>query len=212
MAKRPRSGNAFDQLKAAALAYPEAWEDHPWGETVIKVRGKIFLFLFESEEGLKISLKLPRSREFALEYPFTKPTGYGLGKPGWVTSSFAPKESRPSMCSRLGSTRATAPWRRRSWRRRCPLPTVTRLPGLDPGSGWPSASNCNNGSGPPSLTIACTLPGCANGRFAIHFAQPQKRTRRTVQSRHRLPAICVAEKYQTGSGFYRRARARSFAA
>jgi len=135
MAKRPRSGNAFDQLKAAALAYPEAWEDHPWGETVIKVRGKIFLFLFESEEGLKISLKLPRSREFALEYPFTKPTGYGLGKPGWVTSSFAPKESRPSMCSRLGSTRATAPWRRRSWRRRCPLPTVTRLPGLDPGSG-----------------------------------------------------------------------------
>ena len=95
MAKRPRSGNAFDQLKAAALAYPEAWEDHPWGETVIKVRGKIFLFLFESEEGLKISLKLPRSREFALEYPFTKPTGYGLGKAGWVTSSFAPKEKPP---------------------------------------------------------------------------------------------------------------------
>ena len=95
MTKRPRSGNAFDRLKAVALAYPEAWEDHPWGETVIKVRGKIFLFLFESEEGLKISLKLPRSREFALEYPFTKPTGYGLGKAGWVTSSFAPKEKPP---------------------------------------------------------------------------------------------------------------------
>ena len=95
MAKPPRSSNAFDRLKAAALAYPEAWEDHPWGETVIKVRGKIFLFLFESEEGLKISLKLPRSREFALEYPFTKPTGYGLGKPGWVTASFAPKEKPP---------------------------------------------------------------------------------------------------------------------
>jgi predicted DNA-binding protein (MmcQ/YjbR family) len=93
--KRPRSGNAFDRLKAAALAYPEAWEDHPWGETVIKVRGKIFLFLFESEEGLKISLKLPHSREFALEYPFTKPTGYGLGKAGWVTSSFAHKEKPP---------------------------------------------------------------------------------------------------------------------
>ena len=95
MAKRPRSGNAFDRLKAVALAYPEAWEDHPWGETVIKVRGKIFLFLFESGEGLKISLKLPHSREFALEYPFTKPTGYGLGKAGWVTSSFAPKEKPP---------------------------------------------------------------------------------------------------------------------
>ena len=95
MAKRPRSGNAFDQLKAAALAYPEAWEDHPWGETVIKVRAKIFLFLFEGEDGLRVSLKLPRSREFALEYPFTKPTGYGLGKAGWVTASFAPKVKPP---------------------------------------------------------------------------------------------------------------------
>ena len=71
MAKRPRSGGAFERLKAAALVYPEAWEDHPWGETVIKVRGKIFLFLFEDEDGLRVSLKLPRSREFALEYPFT---------------------------------------------------------------------------------------------------------------------------------------------
>jgi len=95
MAKRPRSSNAFDRLKAAALAYPESWEDHPWGETVIKVKTKIFLFLFEDEDGLRVSLKLPRSREFALEYPFTKPTGYGLGKAGWVTSSFAPREKPP---------------------------------------------------------------------------------------------------------------------
>jgi predicted DNA-binding protein (MmcQ/YjbR family) len=95
MAKRPRSSNAFDRLKAAALAYPESWEDHPWGETVVKVKAKIFLFLFEDEDGLRVSLKLPRSREFALEYPFTKPTGYGLGKAGWVTSSFAPREKPP---------------------------------------------------------------------------------------------------------------------
>ena len=33
--------------------------------------------------------------EFALEYPFTQPTGYGLGKSGWVTASFAPKEKPP---------------------------------------------------------------------------------------------------------------------
>src|SRR5262252_3733245 len=100
MAKRPRSSNAFDRLKAAALAYPESWEDHPWGETVIKVKTKIFLFLFEDEDGLRVSLKLPRSREFALEYPFTKPTGYGLGKAGWVTSSFAPREKAASRCAR----------------------------------------------------------------------------------------------------------------
>ena len=95
MAKAVRSGKAFERLKAAALAYPDSFEDHPWGETVVKVRGKVFIFLWESEEGLRVTLKLPRSREFALEYPFTKPTGYGLGKAGWVTSIFAPKEKPP---------------------------------------------------------------------------------------------------------------------
>ena len=85
----------FDRLKAFALAYPEAREDHPWGETVIKVRGKIFVFLGEDEGALHLSVKLPRSREFALEYPFTRPTGYGLGKSGWVSASFAAKEKPP---------------------------------------------------------------------------------------------------------------------
>jgi hypothetical protein len=44
MARGSGSRKPFDILKAAALAYPEAWEDHPWGETVVKVRAKIFLF------------------------------------------------------------------------------------------------------------------------------------------------------------------------
>jgi len=85
----------FDRLKAFGLAYPEAREDHPWGETVIKVRRKIFVFLGEDEGALHLSVKLPRSREFALEYPFTRPTGYGLGKSGWVSASFAAKEKPP---------------------------------------------------------------------------------------------------------------------
>ena len=120
MAKRPRSGNAFDRLKAAALAYPEAREDHPWGETVIKVRGKIFLFLFEDEDGLRISLKLPHSREFALEYPFTKPTGYGLGKAGWVTASFAPKVKPP--------LDVLVAWHDESYRAVAPKKLVAALP------------------------------------------------------------------------------------
>jgi predicted DNA-binding protein (MmcQ/YjbR family) len=94
MARRP-AAKPFDQLKAFALAYPEAWEDHPWGETVIKVRAKIFLFLHLDGEGLRLSVKLTRSREFALEYPFTSPTGYGLGRSGWVTASFAPRQAPP---------------------------------------------------------------------------------------------------------------------
>ena len=100
MARGSRSKTPFDSLKAAALAYPEAWEDHPWGETVIKVRAKIFLFLHEGEEGLRLSVKLPRSREFALEYPFTKPTGYNLGKSGWVTASFCGQGEAAAGCAR----------------------------------------------------------------------------------------------------------------
>ena len=73
------------RLRAAALGYPETTEDHPWGETAFKVRGKVFLFLFRGVEGLSFSMKLPVSREFALVWDFASPTGYGLGKSGWVT-------------------------------------------------------------------------------------------------------------------------------
>jgi predicted DNA-binding protein (MmcQ/YjbR family) len=72
-------------LRAYALAFPETKEDHPWGESAFKVKGKTFLFLSRHDGGLNLSMKLPRSREFALDYPFTQPTGYGLGKAGWVT-------------------------------------------------------------------------------------------------------------------------------
>ncbi|HEY4231174.1 MAG TPA: MmcQ/YjbR family DNA-binding protein, partial [Thermoanaerobaculia bacterium] len=42
-----------------------------------------------------LSVKLPVSCEEALELPFTKPTGYGLGKAGWVSASFAAKNAPP---------------------------------------------------------------------------------------------------------------------
>jgi len=77
------------RLRAAALAYPEVEEHHPWGESAFKVRGKVFLFLFRGEDQLSFSMKLPASREFALVWDFTEPTGYGLGKSGWVTCKLA---------------------------------------------------------------------------------------------------------------------------
>ena len=57
------------QLRAAALAYPEAAEEFPWGERVIKVRGKIFLFLGAVEGRLRLSVKLPQSFLDALTVP-----------------------------------------------------------------------------------------------------------------------------------------------
>ena len=80
--------DAADRLRAQALAYPETTEDFPWGHSAFKVKGKSFLFLATDEGWLSLSMKLPASREFALEYPFTKPTGYGLGKAGWVSARF----------------------------------------------------------------------------------------------------------------------------
>ena len=60
-------------LRAFALAFPEVREDHPWGESAFKVKGKTFVFMSAREGELGLAVKLPRSREFALDYPFTAP-------------------------------------------------------------------------------------------------------------------------------------------
>ena len=78
------------RLRDIAMAYPEAHEDFPWGERAIKVRGKTFLFLSRDPERVGLSMKLPVSREFALLWDFAEPTGYGLGRSGWVTCRIAP--------------------------------------------------------------------------------------------------------------------------
>jgi predicted DNA-binding protein (MmcQ/YjbR family) len=91
----PGFQQAFDHLRAFALGFRETREDHPWGESAIKVKGKTFVFMGADATGLRLSMKLPHSREFALEYKFTEPTSYGLGKSGWVTASFAGKDKPP---------------------------------------------------------------------------------------------------------------------
>jgi predicted DNA-binding protein (MmcQ/YjbR family) len=86
---------AFERLCRFALDRPETREDHPWGESAIKVKGKTFVFMGVDAKRLALSLKLPHSREFALEYPFTKPTAYGLGKSGWVSAEFRKGDDIP---------------------------------------------------------------------------------------------------------------------
>jgi predicted DNA-binding protein (MmcQ/YjbR family) len=85
----------FTRLRTRALAYPETREDLPWGESAIKVKGKTFVFMRVDKDVLHLSIKLPHSKEFALEYSFTRPTPYGLGKSGWVTAEFAAKDKPP---------------------------------------------------------------------------------------------------------------------
>ena len=75
----------YESLREFALALPGAWEDHPWGDTVVKVKKKIFVFLGDGEGTGGISVKLDESLEEALAVDGAEPTGYGLGRAGWVS-------------------------------------------------------------------------------------------------------------------------------
>ena len=83
---------AFERLRTHGLALPEAVEEHPWGHSALKVRGKTFVFLTLDPDRLSLSTKLPVSRDFALMLDFTEPSGYGLGRSGWITSAFGPDD------------------------------------------------------------------------------------------------------------------------
>ena len=88
MRKRPsnRSDTILKKLRAFGLAYPGAETKSPWpGHDDLAVKGKTFAYLSIAGEPFSVSVKLPFTGEEALKLPFAKPTGYGLGKSGWVT-------------------------------------------------------------------------------------------------------------------------------
>jgi predicted DNA-binding protein (MmcQ/YjbR family) len=107
--------DVHEELIEYALALPGAFEDHPWGERVAKVGKKVFVFFGRSEASdprLTLAVKLPQSGVAALDQAFTEPTGYGLGKSGWVSATFRPGEKIPVELLRawvLESYRAIAP-------------------------------------------------------------------------------------------------------
>lgn len=84
-------------LREVALGCPGAWEDHPWGEDVVKVGKRIFVFFGTPGDAGRhrfFVVKLPESSPMALTFHYVTPTGYGLGKGGWVTVE-EPPEDRP---------------------------------------------------------------------------------------------------------------------
>lgn len=87
------AGADFAALRAHGLGFPEATEDFPWGHTALKVRGKTFVWLDETDDKLSLTVKLPASRDFALVFDFAEPAGYGLGRSGWISCRFAPGET-----------------------------------------------------------------------------------------------------------------------
>jgi predicted DNA-binding protein (MmcQ/YjbR family) len=95
----PRAESLHEQIRDFAFGLPEAWEEHPWGESVAKAGKKVFVFFGtgDSADGTaSMSVKLPISYDEAMALPFTETTGYGLDRGKWVTVH-APADTPPEM-------------------------------------------------------------------------------------------------------------------
>ena len=109
------------ELREFGLAYPGAHTKSPWpGHLDLAVKDKTFAYLSIEGEPFGISCKLPHSSSVALMLPFTQPTGYGLGKSGWVSAKFAKGEAIPVDLLKA--------WIDESYRAQAPKKLVASLP------------------------------------------------------------------------------------
>jgi predicted DNA-binding protein (MmcQ/YjbR family) len=109
---KPDHAADAERLRAYALGLPGAVEDFPWGERVVKVAKKVFVFLGRSAPekvglppqksahvgapgDIRIGVKLPHSGPDVLSLPCAAPMAYGLGKSGWITLTFTAREAMP---------------------------------------------------------------------------------------------------------------------
>ena len=91
MAKKHAHDPILKELHAFGLAYPGVHFKSPWpGHMDLAVKDKTFAYLPAKGGSFSLSCKLPYTGFDALRLPFAQPTGYGLGKSGWV--SFNPGE------------------------------------------------------------------------------------------------------------------------
>ncbi|MBV9100885.1 MAG: MmcQ/YjbR family DNA-binding protein [Candidatus Dormibacteraeota bacterium] len=82
----PRRKHPADRLCAFATTLPGAREDMPWeDDLVVKVGKKVFVFFGSPARPPSMGVKLPRSGPYALSLECAEPSGYGLGRSGWVT-------------------------------------------------------------------------------------------------------------------------------
>lgn len=121
---------ANHELRAFGLKYPKAHTKSPWpGHLDLAVNDKTFAYLNDDTEPFSISCKLPQSGKAALKLPFTEPTGYGLGKSGWVTAKCADGQSPPIELFKA--------WIEESYRAQAPKRLVALL---DPGKAAPATT------------------------------------------------------------------------
>jgi predicted DNA-binding protein (MmcQ/YjbR family) len=116
-----RGDATLKQLRKFGLAYPGTHLKSPWpGHKDLAVNDKTFAYLSVEGEPFTISCKLPQSAEAALLLPFASPTGYGLGKSGWVTATFTARETPPLALLKE--------WIDESYRAQAPKRLIKQLP------------------------------------------------------------------------------------
>lgn len=84
------------ELREWGLTLPGAHRKSPWPDhDDLAVKDKTFAYL-STGGSFSISVKLPYTHEVALDLPYATPTGYGLGKSGWVSFN-APEDDLPTL-------------------------------------------------------------------------------------------------------------------
>src|SRR6185436_11282165 len=87
-----------DHAQAYALTFPGAYAEHPWGQTVIKVTRKVFLFVngaIAPEDGVSLSVKLPHPGADVLGLALAERMGSGMHKHAWMTLQIMRADQRP---------------------------------------------------------------------------------------------------------------------
>lgn len=73
------------RIKDYCLDKPDAFEDHPWGDTVFKVGTKGKIFCFCGSEAPRVTVKSTLDEQAALvQHPNIEVAAY-VGRYGWVT-------------------------------------------------------------------------------------------------------------------------------
>jgi len=108
------------ELRAWGLTLPGAHSKSPWPEhDDLAVKDKTFAYLPAKGQPFSLSCKLPYTGYEALQLPFAEPTGYGLGKSGWV--SFSPPDGQLPDLAQLKE------WVEESYRAQAPRRLVKEL-------------------------------------------------------------------------------------
>jgi predicted DNA-binding protein (MmcQ/YjbR family) len=115
-----KSETVVEKLRAWGLTLPGAHRKSPWPEhDDLAVKDKTFAYLPAKGRPFSLSVKLPYTGYEALQLPWAEPTGYGLGKSGWV--SFNPPDDEVPTLDELKA------WVEESYRAQAPKKLVKEL-------------------------------------------------------------------------------------